>query len=79
MTPFGLHAMQRRAAAVAGNTPGRDRRKSGRGIQRETAFDVLKNLGKGRWLNYTDEWTPSSNTYVRPYIYTRIVYIYIYI
>lgn len=34
--------MQRRAA----NTPGRDRRKSGR-IQRETTFDILRNLGKG--------------------------------
>ncbi|EAW09226.1 uncharacterized protein ACLA_034290 [Aspergillus clavatus NRRL 1] len=33
--------MQRRAA----NTPGRDRRKSGR-IERETTFDILRNLGK---------------------------------
>ncbi|KAL4939054.1 hypothetical protein BDV06DRAFT_225388 [Aspergillus oleicola] len=40
-TPHGLRAMQRRAA----NTPGRDRRKSGR-AQRETVFDVLRNLGK---------------------------------
>ncbi|KAF7183116.1 hypothetical protein CNMCM7691_002951 [Aspergillus felis] len=40
-TPYGLRAMQRRAA----NTPGRDRRKSGR-IQRETTFDILRNLGK---------------------------------
>ncbi|KAL3483652.1 centromere kinetochore component CENP-T-domain-containing protein [Aspergillus germanicus] len=40
-TPYGLRAMQRRAA----NTPGRDRRKSGRG-QRETVFDVLRNLSK---------------------------------
>ncbi|KAL4924923.1 uncharacterized protein BDV17DRAFT_284369 [Aspergillus undulatus] len=40
-TPHGLRAMQRRAA----NTPGRDRRKSGRG-QRETVFDVLRNLSK---------------------------------
>ncbi|KAL4906900.1 hypothetical protein BDW74DRAFT_129580 [Aspergillus multicolor] len=41
-TPYGLRAMQRRAA----NTPGRDRRKSGRGPPRETVFDVLRNLGK---------------------------------
>ncbi|KAL1851849.1 hypothetical protein Plec18170_006152 [Paecilomyces lecythidis] len=40
-TPFGLRAIQRRAA----NTPGRDRRKSGR-PQRETPFDILRNLGK---------------------------------
>ncbi|KAE8350279.1 centromere kinetochore component CENP-T-domain-containing protein [Aspergillus coremiiformis] len=40
-TPYGLRAMQRRAA----NTPARDRRKSGR-IQRETTFDILRNLGK---------------------------------
>ncbi|KAI9376258.1 centromere kinetochore component CENP-T-domain-containing protein [Aspergillus egyptiacus] len=40
-TPHGLRAMQRRAA----NTPGRDRRKSIRG-QRETVFDVLRNLSK---------------------------------
>ncbi|KAL4922191.1 centromere kinetochore component CENP-T-domain-containing protein [Aspergillus aurantiobrunneus] len=40
-TPYGLRAIQRRAA----NTPGRDRRKSGRG-QRETVFDVIRNLSK---------------------------------
>ncbi|KAL6233558.1 hypothetical protein BDW75DRAFT_231853 [Aspergillus navahoensis] len=40
-TPYGVRAMQRRAA----NTPGRDRRKSGR-VQRETVFDVLRNLSK---------------------------------
>ncbi|KAL1998605.1 hypothetical protein VTN02DRAFT_5909 [Thermoascus thermophilus] len=40
-TPYGLQAIQRRAA----NTPGRDRRKSGR-MQRETPFDILKNLGR---------------------------------
>ncbi|KAL4885024.1 centromere kinetochore component CENP-T-domain-containing protein [Aspergillus karnatakaensis] len=40
-TPYGVRAMQRRAA----NTPGRDRRKS-RGGQRETVFDVLRNLSK---------------------------------
>ncbi|KAL4973765.1 centromere kinetochore component CENP-T-domain-containing protein [Aspergillus desertorum] len=40
-TPYGLRAMQRRAA----NTPGRDRRKSGR-VQRETVFDVLRNLSR---------------------------------
>ncbi|KAJ9202990.1 hypothetical protein DTO164E3_1567 [Paecilomyces variotii] len=40
-TPFGLRAIQRRAA----NTPGRDRRKSGR-PQRETPFDILRNLGR---------------------------------
>lgn len=41
-TPYGLRARQQRAA----NTPGRDRRRSGR-MQRETTFDILKNLGKG--------------------------------
>ncbi|KAE8379220.1 centromere kinetochore component CENP-T-domain-containing protein [Aspergillus bertholletiae] len=40
-TPYGLRAMQRRAA----NTPARDRRKSGR-MQRETTFDILRNLGR---------------------------------
>ncbi|KAB8236813.1 uncharacterized protein BDW43DRAFT_266119 [Aspergillus alliaceus] len=40
-TPHGLRAMQRRAA----NTPARDRRKSGR-MQRETTFDILRNLGR---------------------------------
>ncbi|KAF7591902.1 hypothetical protein BBP40_000873 [Aspergillus hancockii] len=40
-TPHGLRAMQRRAA----NTPARDRRKSGR-TQRETTFDILRNLGR---------------------------------
>ncbi|KAI9927985.1 hypothetical protein ASPWEDRAFT_184729 [Aspergillus wentii DTO 134E9] len=40
-TPYGLRAMQRRAA----NTPGRDRRRSGR-VQRETTFDILRNLGR---------------------------------
>ncbi|KAJ5162349.1 hypothetical protein N7492_007741 [Penicillium capsulatum] len=40
-TPHALRARQQRAA----NTPGRDRRRSGR-MQRETVFDVLKNLGK---------------------------------
>ncbi|OJJ43422.1 hypothetical protein ASPZODRAFT_136281 [Penicilliopsis zonata CBS 506.65] len=40
-TPYGLRAMQRRAA----NTPGRDRRKSFR-MQRETTFDILRNLGR---------------------------------
>ncbi|KAJ5668033.1 uncharacterized protein N7477_006603 [Penicillium maclennaniae] len=40
-TPYGLRARQQRAA----NTPGRDRRRSGR-IQRETTFDILRNLGK---------------------------------
>ncbi|KAF5015707.1 hypothetical protein F66182_12864, partial [Fusarium sp. NRRL 66182] len=34
--------MQRRTA----NTPGRDRRRSTRGPQRETAFDILRNLGR---------------------------------
>lgn len=43
-TPYGLRAMQRRATS----TPGRDRRKSGR-MQRETPFDILRNLGRGRW------------------------------
>ncbi|KUL83920.1 hypothetical protein ZTR_06872 [Talaromyces verruculosus] len=42
LTPFGLRAMQRRIA----NTPGRDRRRSTRGPQRETAFDILRNLGR---------------------------------
>ncbi|KAH8703830.1 centromere kinetochore component CENP-T-domain-containing protein [Talaromyces proteolyticus] len=42
LTPFGLRAIQRRSA----NTPGRDRRRSTRGPQRETAFDVLRNLGR---------------------------------
>ncbi|QKX64005.1 uncharacterized protein TRUGW13939_11178 [Talaromyces rugulosus] len=42
VTPFGLRAIQRRGA----NTPGRDRRRSTRGPQRETAFDLLKNLGR---------------------------------
>ncbi|OQD77187.1 hypothetical protein PENDEC_c003G04683 [Penicillium decumbens] len=40
-TPYGLRARQQRAA----NTPGRDRRRSGR-VQRETTFDILRNLGK---------------------------------
>ncbi|GLA33714.1 hypothetical protein AnigIFM63309_000548 [Aspergillus niger] len=40
-TPYRVQALQRRAA----NTPGRDRRRSGR-IQRETTFDILRNLGK---------------------------------
>ncbi|KAL4991560.1 centromere kinetochore component CENP-T-domain-containing protein [Aspergillus falconensis] len=40
-TPYGVRAMQRRAAY----TPGRDRRKSGR-AQRETVFDVLRNLSR---------------------------------
>ncbi|KAJ5624585.1 Histone-fold [Penicillium lagena] len=40
-TPHGLRARQQRAA----NTPGRDRRRSGR-MQRETTFDILRNLGK---------------------------------
>jgi hypothetical protein len=40
-TPYGLRARQQRAA----NTPGRDRRRSGR-VQRETTFDVLRNLGR---------------------------------
>ncbi|KAJ5152968.1 uncharacterized protein N7482_009446 [Penicillium canariense] len=38
-TPYGLRARQQRAA----NTPGRDRRRSGR-VQRETVFDILRNL-----------------------------------
>jgi hypothetical protein len=42
-TPYGLRARQQRAA----NTPGRDRRRSGR-MQRETTFDILRNLGKGK-------------------------------
>ncbi|CAI7590102.1 hypothetical protein N7533_000629 [Penicillium manginii] len=40
-TPYGRNARQQRAA----NTPGRDRRRSGR-IQRETTFDILRNLGR---------------------------------
>ncbi|KAJ5780975.1 Histone-fold [Penicillium paradoxum] len=40
-TPYGLRARQQRAA----NTPGRDRRRSGR-VQRETTFDILRNLGR---------------------------------
>ncbi|KAJ5692177.1 hypothetical protein N7462_001600 [Penicillium macrosclerotiorum] len=40
-TPYGLRARQQRAAI----TPARDRRRSGR-VQRETVFDVLRNLGK---------------------------------
>ncbi|KAJ5124738.1 uncharacterized protein N7515_008563 [Penicillium bovifimosum] len=40
-TPYGLRARQQRAA----NTPGRDRRRSGR-MQRETTFDILRNLSK---------------------------------
>ncbi|CAG8905343.1 unnamed protein product [Penicillium egyptiacum] len=40
-TPYGLRARQQRAA----NTPGRDRRRSGR-MQRETTFDILRNLGR---------------------------------
>ncbi|KAJ5594467.1 uncharacterized protein N7459_000675 [Penicillium hispanicum] len=40
-TPYGLRAQQQRAA----NTPARDRRRSGR-MQRETTFDILKNLGR---------------------------------
>ncbi|KAK1141628.1 hypothetical protein N8T08_008892 [Aspergillus melleus] len=40
-TPYGLRAMQRRAA----NTPARDRRKSVK-VQRETTFDILRNLGR---------------------------------
>ncbi|KAJ5306543.1 hypothetical protein PENANT_c031G01077 [Penicillium antarcticum] len=40
-TPYGLRAIQQRAA----NTPGRDRRRSGR-MQRETTFDILRNLGR---------------------------------
>ncbi|EED13914.1 conserved hypothetical protein [Talaromyces stipitatus ATCC 10500] len=42
LTPFALRAIQRRTA----NTPGRDRRRSTRGPQRETAFDILRNLGR---------------------------------
>ncbi|OKL62915.1 hypothetical protein UA08_01991 [Talaromyces atroroseus] len=41
LTPFGLRAIQRRV-----NTPGRDRRRSTRGPQQETAFDILRNLGR---------------------------------
>ncbi|KAJ5116408.1 Histone-fold [Penicillium angulare] len=41
-TPYGLRARQQRAA----NTPGRDRRRSGK-VQRETTFDILRNLGRG--------------------------------
>lgn len=44
-TPYGLRARQQRAA----NTPGRDRRRSGR-VQRETTFDILRNLGRSRWF-----------------------------
>ncbi|KAJ5801312.1 uncharacterized protein N7518_003380 [Penicillium psychrosexuale] len=40
-TPHVIRARQQRAA----NTPGRDRRRSGR-VQRETTFDILRNLGK---------------------------------
>ncbi|OKP11497.1 hypothetical protein PENSUB_2983 [Penicillium subrubescens] len=40
-TPYGLRARQQRAA----NTPDRDRRRSGR-VQRETTFDILRNLGR---------------------------------
>ncbi|KAJ5930657.1 hypothetical protein N7466_006150 [Penicillium verhagenii] len=40
-TPYGLRARQQRAT----NTPGRDRRRSGK-VQRETTFDILKNLGR---------------------------------
>ncbi|KAJ5219877.1 hypothetical protein N7468_009081 [Penicillium chermesinum] len=40
-TPYGLRARQQRAA----NTPARERRKSGR-AQRETTFDILRNLGR---------------------------------
>ena len=42
-TPYGIRAMQQRAA----NTPGRDRRRSGR-VQRENLFDILKSLGRGK-------------------------------
>lgn len=45
-TPYGLRAIQRRAA----NTPGRDRRKSGK-IHRESTFDVLRNLGRGMFMS----------------------------
>ena len=44
-TPYGLRAMQRRAA----NTPARDRRKSVK-VQRETTFDILRNLGRGEFV-----------------------------
>ncbi|KAJ6157337.1 hypothetical protein N7470_004929 [Penicillium chermesinum] len=40
-TPYGLRARQQRAA----NTPARERRKSGR-AQRETTFDILRNLAE---------------------------------
>ncbi|KAJ5639717.1 uncharacterized protein N7484_007579 [Penicillium longicatenatum] len=40
-TPYGLRARQQRAT----NTPGRDRRRSGK-MQRETTFDILRNLGR---------------------------------
>ncbi|KAJ6032309.1 hypothetical protein N7540_003041 [Penicillium herquei] len=40
-TPYGLRARQQRAA----NTPGHDRRRSGK-VQRETTFDILRNLGR---------------------------------
>ncbi|KAJ5632919.1 hypothetical protein N7490_009258 [Penicillium lividum] len=40
-TPYGLRARQQRAI----NTPGRDRRRSGK-VQRETTFDILRNLGR---------------------------------
>lgn len=46
-TPYGLRARQQRAA----NTPGRDRRRSGR-MQRETTFDILRNLGRGKIFQY---------------------------
>ncbi|KAJ5884989.1 hypothetical protein N7495_009499 [Penicillium taxi] len=41
-TPYGLRALQQRAA---NQTPGRDRRRSVR-VQRETTFDILRNLGR---------------------------------
>lgn len=44
LTPFGLRAIQRRTA----NTPGRDRRRSTRGPQQESAFDILRNLGRSK-------------------------------
>ncbi|KAJ5710823.1 hypothetical protein N7488_004979 [Penicillium malachiteum] len=40
-TPHGLRARQQRAV----NTPGHDRRRSGK-VQRETTFDILRNLGR---------------------------------
>lgn len=60
-TPHGLRARQQRAV----NTPGRDRRRSGR-IQRETVFDVLKNLGKS--MSYSeppglDEWNERADVF----------------